>query len=152
VPSNPDLHAQSIVTSPDEGLKDNTGNAADAGKFKVPTLRNVAVTGPYMHNGVFKNLKTVIEFFDHFHGTSIHIKNPETGATWASPEVPIDSEDKSLLQVGNTMSDVDVDNMLCFLRTLTDKRYENLIQDNGYLWVTNILNCTYLFFYCYFLK
>jgi len=52
----------------DEGLAANPAVTAQGmqGKFKVPTLRNVAVTGPYMHNGVFKDLKTVIEFYDHF--------------------------------------------------------------------------------------
>ena len=32
--------------------------------FKTPTLRNVAVTSPYMHNGVFRTLDEVIEFYD----------------------------------------------------------------------------------------
>jgi cytochrome c peroxidase len=32
--------------------------------FKIPTLRNVELTGPYMHNGVFKTLEEVIEFYD----------------------------------------------------------------------------------------
>ena len=36
----------------------------DIGKFKVPSLRNVAVTAPYMHNGMFKTLKEVIEYYD----------------------------------------------------------------------------------------
>ena len=33
-------------------------------KFKVPTLRNISVTAPYMHNGVFRDLKTVLLFKD----------------------------------------------------------------------------------------
>jgi len=41
-----------------------TRNKKDIGKFKVPGLRNVAVTGPYMHNGMFKTLKEVIEYYD----------------------------------------------------------------------------------------
>ena len=36
----------------------------DAGKFKIASLRNVAVTAPYMHNGMFKTLKEVIEFYN----------------------------------------------------------------------------------------
>lgn len=39
-------------------------DTADIGKFKVAALRNVAVTGPYMHNGMFKTLKEVIEFYN----------------------------------------------------------------------------------------
>ncbi len=39
-------------------------NPADLGKFKVPGLRNVALTAPYMHNGMFRSLEEVIEFYD----------------------------------------------------------------------------------------
>ena len=46
------------VLSPPDGQHD--------GKFKVPGLRNIAVTGPYMHNGVFRELRTVIEFYDQY--------------------------------------------------------------------------------------
>lgn len=48
----------------DAGLGGITGNAADDGKFKVPSLRNVALTGPYMHNGRFQTLAEVVEFYN----------------------------------------------------------------------------------------
>jgi cytochrome c peroxidase len=38
--------------------------AADIGRFKTPGLRNVQVTAPYMHNGMFKTLKEVIDYYD----------------------------------------------------------------------------------------
>lgn len=41
-----------------------THDSSDMGKFKVPGLRNVAVTAPYMHNGMFRTLEEVIEFYD----------------------------------------------------------------------------------------
>lgn len=41
-----------------------TRDPADLGKFKVPGLRNVALTAPYMHNGQFRNLDEVIEFYN----------------------------------------------------------------------------------------
>ncbi len=41
-----------------------TKDSADLGKFKVPGLRNVAVTAPYLHNGQFKTLGEVIDFYD----------------------------------------------------------------------------------------
>ena len=41
-----------------------TRDSADLGKMKVPGLRNVAVTAPYMHNGMFKTLDEVIEYYD----------------------------------------------------------------------------------------
>lgn len=48
----------------DQGRADFTRNSADAGQFKIPSLRNVAVTAPYMHNGMFKTLREVIDYYD----------------------------------------------------------------------------------------
>ncbi len=41
-----------------------TGKSKDKGSFKTPTLRNVSLTPPYMHNGVFKTLEEVVEFYN----------------------------------------------------------------------------------------
>lgn len=48
----------------DQGRFAITRDSADLGKFKVPGLRNVALTAPYMHNGMFRTLEEVIEFYD----------------------------------------------------------------------------------------
>ena len=48
----------------DSGRAEITNNPEDAGSFKVPSLRNVAVTAPYMHNGVFKTLREVIDYYN----------------------------------------------------------------------------------------
>lgn len=48
----------------DKGRYAITKNPEDIGKFKVPGLRNVAVTAPYMHNGMFRTLRDVIEYYD----------------------------------------------------------------------------------------
>ena len=48
----------------DPGRGAITGNAAENGEFKIPTLRNVAVTAPYMHNGMFRSLREVIDYYD----------------------------------------------------------------------------------------
>jgi cytochrome c peroxidase len=48
----------------DSGRFEVTKDSTDLGKFKVPGLRNVAVTGPYMHNGMFRTLDEVIDFYD----------------------------------------------------------------------------------------
>lgn len=47
----------------DKGRFDVTGDSNDLGKFKTPGLRNVALTAPYMHNGMFASLEEVIEFY-----------------------------------------------------------------------------------------
>ena len=48
----------------DQGLGNTTGNMADNGKFKVASLRNIALTAPYMHDGRFDSLAEVINFYD----------------------------------------------------------------------------------------
>ena len=48
---------------PDPGLAGITGKRSDEGKFKVPTLREVEHTGPYMHDGREKTLDDVLEFY-----------------------------------------------------------------------------------------
>jgi len=47
----------------DQGLGTVTGNPADNGVFKAPPLRNIALTDPYMHDGRFKTLEEVVEFY-----------------------------------------------------------------------------------------
>ncbi|MBS1771748.1 MAG: c-type cytochrome [Bacteroidetes bacterium] len=53
----------------DSGRYNVTHNIADIGKMKVPGLRNVAVTAPYMHDGSFKTLRQVIDYYDNPHAT-----------------------------------------------------------------------------------
>lgn len=49
----------------DSGRYNFTKNINDIGKFKVPGLRNVAITAPYMHDGSFKTLRQVLEYYNH---------------------------------------------------------------------------------------
>jgi len=48
----------------DSGRSLISGKTEDVGRFKTPGLRNVAITAPYMHNGMFKSLKEVIDYYD----------------------------------------------------------------------------------------
>ncbi|WP_017365272.1 cytochrome c peroxidase [Methylococcus capsulatus] len=48
----------------DLGRYEITQNPADRWKYRTPTLRNVALTAPYMHNGVFASLREVVEFYN----------------------------------------------------------------------------------------
>lgn len=118
----------------DLGLYANIEIDADEtlrGKFKVPTLRNISVTAPYMHNGVFKKLRTVIEFYDHFLEGSEHTINPETGEPWAEAEID-ENISEAELQDGDLLNDEDIDALICFLDTLTDARYEHLIPERDF--------------------
>ena len=102
-----------------------------AGKYKVPTLRNVAVTWPYMHNGVFRELETVILFYNRFILTNRESQiNPETGQPWGDAEVA-DTVDLKLLAQGQPISSLQVGPLAAFLRTLTDRRYEPLIVEDA---------------------
>lgn len=49
----------------DKGLGNITGKPGDHGLFKVPTLKNISKTAPYMHDGRFKNLSEVIDHYSH---------------------------------------------------------------------------------------
>lgn len=113
----------------DEGLRDNPAATEPqfSGKFKVPTLRNVAVTGPYMHNGVFNDLRTVVAFYNKYNSKNPrHQIDPETKAKWADPEVA-DNISKEELESGSALNAKRIDALVAFLRTLTDKRYEHLL-------------------------
>lgn len=56
----------------DRGLYNFTGRPQDDGKFLVPTLRNIELTAPYMHDGRFKTLEEVIEFYN----SGVHQTSP----------------------------------------------------------------------------
>ena len=130
-PGNPAIRDPDNLGEPytDPGLADNPrvdDAAAQRGKFRVPTLRNVAVTGPYLHNGVFEELRTVVLFYDKFNNPNRKI-NPETGEPWGEPEV---AENLSLedLEHGPGLDDRRVDALVAFMKTLTDRRFEPLLE------------------------
>ena len=61
----------------DTGRQIVTGNAADRGKFKVPSLRNVALQTSFMHNGTFTTLQQVFGFYDRAPGTTQFTDNQD---------------------------------------------------------------------------
>lgn len=129
VPSNKKLieHNKLADDFVDNGLLDNPrvkGDINQKGKFKVPTLRNVAVTAPYMHNGVFKELRTVLLFLDHFNNSERRI-NPETNQPWDNAEYHPTVAKGDLK--GKPLTDQDIDALEAFLKLLTDERYEKLL-------------------------
>lgn len=81
---------------------------SDLGKFKTPGLRNVAVTAPYMHNGMFKTLEQVIDYYN----------NP---AAFVANAINIDPA----LQQPLGLTAREKKNLVAFLKTLTDKKFRN---------------------------
>lgn len=79
------------------------------GKFKTPTLRNVELTAPYMHNGVFTTLKQVVSFYN--------TRDSDKGR-WGKPEV---AENVHQGLIGNLkLTGKEEDALVAFMLTLTD--------------------------------
>lgn len=113
----------------DHGLMQNpaANDPIYDGAFKVSTLRNIAVTGPYMHNGAFQELRTAVLFHLRFSDGSIGKINPETGEAWNAPEDGANLATSDLK--ARPLSNADVDALIAFLKTLTDRNYESLVDN-----------------------
>jgi cytochrome c peroxidase len=108
----------------DKGLGATVQDESQDGKFKVPTLRNIEKTGPYMHNGYFKTLRAVIEFYN------TRDLLPECANAWATEqearkmkcwpqaEMERNMNHDELGHLG--LSPGEIDDLLAFLHTLND--------------------------------
>ena len=90
----------------DSGRASVTGKKEDLGKFKIGSLRNIAVTAPYMHNGMFKTLAEVIDFYD----------NPKKF-------VPTAQNVDTLLQKPLGLTKREKKDLVAFLESLTDSQF-----------------------------
>ena len=75
--------------------------------FKTPTLRNVAVTAPYMHNGVYNTLEEIVDFYNQGGGIGLGLS--------------IDNQ--TLPQDKLNLSDNEAKALVAFMKTLTDNKY-----------------------------
>ncbi|MCR9247448.1 MAG: hypothetical protein NXI31_20650 [bacterium] len=89
----------------DAGRGDITGLATDDGKFKVPDLRNVALRGPYFHNGNHATLADVLQFYNR--GGDFHV-----------------NQDPVMPALVNRFSATDQANLVAFLNEMTDPRVQ----------------------------
>jgi len=96
----------------------------EMGKVKVPTLRNIALTAPYMHNGYFNDLKNVVDFYNTRDSKPVcpdPITPEETAVQqgcWPVAEV---KENVNKEELGNLkLTEQEVDDIVAFMRTLTD--------------------------------
>jgi cytochrome c peroxidase len=97
------------VNDKDKGRYDISMDSVDFGKFKVPSLRNVAVTGPYMHDGSFKTLREVIAYYNEPQKLRPHGLNRDT-----------------LLAVPLGLSESEMDDLEAFLNSLTAPQFKHL--------------------------
>jgi len=93
----------------DSGRSLISGKTEDVGRFKTPGLRNVAITAPYMHNGIFKTLKQVIDFYN------------DPGKI-----VPNAINRDSLLSKSLGLTTQEKKDIEAFLHSLTDKRFSEV--------------------------
>ena len=84
-----------------------TGNVNDLGKFRTPTLRNIELTSPYMHDGRFSTLEQVVNFY------SEGLQNSQT----------IDPLMKKVNQGGAQLNPTEKAQLVAFLKTLTDNTF-----------------------------
>ena len=96
-------------TFTDLGLGSVTGLASDNGKFKVTTLRNIAESAPYMHDGRFATLEEVIEHYN----SGVEVNSPN-----------LDSE-MSHFVGGLNLTPSEIVDLVAFLRTFSDPTYLN---------------------------
>ncbi len=93
---------------PDLGLGKIVNNPAQNGKFKVMTLRNIALTAPYSHNGYFNTLKNIVHFYN----------TRDIPGMWPPPDL---AENINSTELGNLgLTPEEEDDIVAFLNTLTD--------------------------------
>lgn len=121
VPPNFDRSESEILGTPNKAKKLDgdlgkfviTQAAIHKYSFKTPTIRNIALTAPYMHNGVYKTLEEVIDFYNEGGGLGLGFDLP-------NQTLP---EDKL------NLSDIEKKQLIAFMRTLTDKKYLKKIEN-----------------------
>lgn len=114
------LDAQGSYPWPNTGVHEITGRLEDMGRFRAPSLRNIAVTAPYMHDG---SIATLDEVIDHYAAGGRTIEEgPNAG-------VGRDNPLKSHFVTGFTLDDAERAALLAFLNALTD---EDFLTDPAY--------------------
>ncbi len=94
------------------GLYDMTGERRDMGRFKAPSLRNVAVTAPYMHDGSVATLEAAVD--NYRRGGRLIESGPLAGDGRLNPY-------KSEFVLGFDLSEAERDDLVAFLEALTDE-------------------------------
>lgn len=99
-----------LDAEPDLGLYRVTKNPTDIGKFKVPSVRNLSYTAPYMHDGRFRTLEEVIDFYN-------------DGVNPNSPNIePIMKKERGLAN-GLNLTQREKEQLIAFLKTLDDPSF-----------------------------
>ncbi|MDB5241683.1 MAG: cytochrome-c peroxidase [Spirosoma sp.] len=104
-----------VLSVPDNSqLTSSDAGAGGTYAFRTPSLRNVELTAPYMHNGVFQTLKQVMKFYD-------DIGEPIS----QNPHVPVQQLDPKLQRIA--LGAVEQDQLISFLNALTDPDFDKTV-------------------------
>jgi cytochrome c peroxidase len=105
-----------------QGLFEMTNDPADKGKFKPPSLRNIAKTAPYMHDGSIATLEEVVRHYER--GGRLVPEGTEIDGQDVSGDGR-DNPNKSSFLNGFDITDQEREDLLAFLRALTDDEFLN---------------------------
>ena len=108
------LDGKGAYPADNRGAQEVTNDPADMGRFRPPTLRNVAITVPYMHDGSLKTLGEVIRFYER--GGRKTSSGPNAGEGRLSPL-------KNGLVAGFKITDAQRADLIHFLEALTDEAF-----------------------------
>lgn len=101
----------------DPGLGAHTGVAEELGQFRSPTLRNIALTAPYFHNGSVATLREVVEFYN---------KRDVEPDRWGATDYP---ETVNRADLGNLgLSEEETEDLVAFLEAMTDRSVLAMIE------------------------
>ena len=102
------IESVGLPRPPDLGLYEITQSPHDRWKYRTPTLRNVALTAPYMHNGSLSTLHDVVEFYN-------------------DGGVPNELLDPRVRPLG--LNDEEIDDLVAFMRSLTGDNVDTIVAD-----------------------
>lgn len=126
---------QGLQGREDFGFENTTGNAGNRYQFRVPSLRNVALTAPYMHNGAFTTLTEVVNHYrnkaqstNNFTGLNM-VQAADLAPTLLPTNNVLQTPSQLFLNVPGNFTQQQVNDIVAFLESLTDPAAVNRLSD-----------------------
>ena len=132
----PQVGPGKVEISEDRGLALETGDTADDYKFRTPSLRNVALTGPWMHDGAFTSLETAVRHqldpvgsLTSYDASQLQARFTATVDTDVTRNAARAAALDPVMSVPVILSDAELGDLMAFLHALTDPASLNLLQE-----------------------
>lgn len=113
------LHAEGVAEHPQLAEPDSSRGRF---RFRTPSLRNVALTAPYMHNGTQATLEDVLVFYNNGRSENPNVASEGRRRGRGGPP----SVDRSFRRVGD-MSESQMEDIVAFLHALSDVGFDRLV-------------------------